>query len=323
MKVLITGAAGYLGSQLVNYLLLKGHQVKAFDIMYYGAESLLFGINNNNLEIIKGDIRNKDEIDNAMKSVDCVVHLAAIVGEPACNTNKPLSWSINYDAAKLVIDIANINELKNIIFVSTCSNYGVSDPDELANESSPLNPLSDYAKAKISVEKYLSNSCTIPFTILRLGTLCGLSLSMRFDLLVNEMARSAALGQEIEVYSPNAWRPYLHMNDVIHSIEKIVITDDKSINGDIFNVVGCNLKKSDLVKIVHKYYPDTKIKITDKVPDLRDYRVNGNKFSKKFGEFEQNSIEKAFLEVANAVKDGYFLDPESSIHSAIPYKPFK
>jgi nucleoside-diphosphate-sugar epimerase len=323
MKILVTGAAGYFGSQLVSRLLTKGYKVRAFDQMYYGGESLLFAINNNNLEIVKGDIRNKEQVNQAMKSVDCVVHLAGIVGESACNVDKTLSWSINCDGAKIVVDAANANKLQKIIFTSTCSNYGVSKPNELVDENSELNPLSDYAKAKIVVEEYLFSTCKIPFTILRFGTLCGVSSSMRFDLLINEMSRAAALGDEIEIYTPQAWRPYLHISDAASSIEKIIASDSKLVDKNIFNVVGQNLKKADLVDVVLKHYPNAKVKITDKVPDLRDYRVSGDKFNKIFGALQEDSIEKAFLEVANAVEKGYFFDPKSPTHSAGPSRPLK
>ncbi len=320
MKILVTGAAGYLGGQLTNHLLSKGHFVRAFDKMFYGAESLLFAANSDNLEIVKGDIRDENDLESALDSIDYVVHLAGIVGEPACNLDKEFAWEVNHDAAKKVVDVVNKLNIQKLIFVSTCSNYGVSSPNELVDESGKLNPLSDYAKAKVAVEEHILESCKVPFSILRLGTLCGLGARMRFDLLINEMSRCAALKEEIEVYSPEAWRPYLHIKDAARAIETIASADDKIVNGNIFNVVGQNLKKSDLVDIVLKHYPQTVIKVTDKAPDLRDYKVSGKKFNKTFFDFEENSVEKAFLEMAKSVEDDYFFDPKSSSHSTTYYK---
>ncbi len=320
MKILITGAAGYLGSQLTSYMLLKGHQIRAFDNMYYGGESLLFGINNKNLEIVRGDVRNEEQLNKAMESVDCVIHLAGIVGEPACNLDKSFAWEINHDAAIKLVDLVGQNNIKKMVFISTCSNYGVSKPNELVDENSQLNPLSDYAKAKVAVEKYIMNSSKVSYSILRLGTLCGLSARMRFDLMINEIGAAIALDKEIDIYTPQSWRPYVTVNDAAVAIEKIVGANENLVNKNIFNIVSCNLQKLQIVEMVLKNFPQAKIKITDKAPDLRDYKVNGDKFTNIFGKFDEKAIENTFLKVVNSVKNQYFYDSQSAIHTATSYK---
>ncbi len=321
MNILITGAAGYLGSQLTRHLLCEGHDVIAFDNMFYGGEALLFGYSSPALEIVRGDVRNASAIKEQIQKADCLIYLAGIVGEPACNTAPDIAEEINLVAPGNCLHLAEESEIKQVIFISTCSNYGVSAPNALANESSDLNPLSGYAEAKVSTEAYLLGQFTKPCTILRLGTLCGPSTRMRFDLLVNEIARACALNQEIEIYTPEAWRPYLSLRDAIRCIGKVVDNPPRS-GTEVYNVVAENLTKSALINTVHKHYPDMQVHYVDKVPDLRDYRVDGSRFIHRFGNLPTTSIEQTFLEVAKAVEQGIFQNPESPIHSAIPIQPF-
>ena len=111
---------------------------------------------------------------------------------------------------------------------------------------------------------------------------------MRFDLLINEMCKLASLGRDINIYTPKAWRPYLTLEEASQSIEKILLSEKKYFDKQIYNIVSENLQKSDLINLIKNVCPDASIKITDKAPDLRDYRVNGNKYNKIFGNFKSN-----------------------------------
>lgn len=321
MNILITGAAGYLGSQLTQYLLFQGHHVTAFDNMTYGCESLLFAAHQPQLSIIKGDVRNTEQIMPILSNTDCMIYLAGIVGEPACETNQLVARQINYDAARSILEQAGKAGIEKIIFISTCSNYGVSEPNALADETSKLNPLSEYAKAKVDIENYLLDALVDRCTVLRLGTLCGLSARMRFDLLVNEIARSSALDQEILIYSPEAWRPYLAIEDAARQISRVACNEWHYKESPVFNVVGENLRKSDLVDIVLTHNPGASIRYRDTSPDLRDYRVCGKKFEQQFSTTCSTSIESSLLSISEAVAGGYFPDPTSPRHSAIPPAP--
>ncbi len=319
MKIFITGGAGYVGSRLAAHLLRSGHDVTVFDALVYGGNALLPFIADPAFGFVKGDVRDGGALGHAMRGHDAVVHLAAIVGEAACSLDPRATVAINRDAAISALDLAEQLEVKRFVFFSTCSNYGVSDPQSLADEDAPLNPLSLYASTKVDVERdALGRRGSCATTVLRLGTICGLSARMRFDLLVSEMARSAALGHPIEVYKPEAWRPYLHIADVGRAVDCIVRANLPAVANRVFNVVGDNYQKLGLVQLVRENFPKANIQVTEGKPDNRDYRVSAARIKREL-EFEpRHTVKEAFLETARAVHDGLFVDPMWEGHSAIP-----
>src|SRR5262249_36270488 len=156
------------------------------------------------------------------------------------------------------------------------SNYGVSDPDVLADEDAPLRPLGVYAQSKVDAElAALAHQGRTSVVVLRLGTICGLSTRMRFDLLVNDMARAAVLGESIAIFAPDAWRPFLHIRDAGRVVEWAIGQPVASIAGRVFNVVGENYQKKGLAALARRLYPGVSIALTDAVPDARDYRASG------------------------------------------------
>ncbi len=319
MKIFITGGAGYVGSRLAAHLLGSGHDVTVFDALVYGGTALLPFVGDPAFRFVKGDVRDGSALGHAMRGHDAVVHLAAIVGEAACSLDKHLTVAVNRDAAIGALDLAEQLEIKRFVFFSTCSNYGVSDPLSLADEEAPLNPLSLYASTKVDVEREaLSRHGACATTVLRLGTICGLSARMRFDLLVSEMARSAALGLPIEVYKPEAWRPYLHIADAGRAVDCILRANSAAVATRVFNVVGDNYQKLGLVQLVQENFPKADVRVTDGQPDNRDYRVSAARIKREL-EFEpRHTVKEAFLETASAVRDGLFVDPMWEGHSAIP-----
>jgi nucleoside-diphosphate-sugar epimerase len=258
-----------------------------------------------------------------MEGMDAVVHLAAIVGEPACNVDRPFAWSINHDAMSTVLASARLARIRHVVALSTCSNYGVADPNSEVDEDDPLHPIADYAEAKVAAERAALAETDIPVvTVLRLGTLCGVSARMRFDLLVNEMAREAVLGRQIDIFAPSAWRPFLHVDDAASAILRVLQADPVRIDRRVFNVVGENQQKSGLVAIARSLYPEVQIKVVDKKPDLRDYRVSGKRIQAALGFVPRHSVTDAFREVAAAVHEGVFRDPDWPGHSTIPLDGF-
>jgi nucleoside-diphosphate-sugar epimerase len=140
---------------------------------------------------------------------------------------------------------------------------------------------------------------------------------MRFDLLINEMARDVVLGHPISIFAPEAWRPFLHIDDAVSAINQVLLAPACLTKNRIFNIVGENLQKTSLIMIAKKHKPDSDIVVTNKKPDLRDYRVSGDLYSSLFPA-PFRAIEDAFFEVAYAVQNSYFRNPIWSGHSAIP-----
>jgi len=319
MKILITGGAGYIGSMVTAHLLTVEAEVVVFDKLVYGGESLLSFHGHPSFRLAPGDIRHRDTLLAAMQGVDAVVHLAAVVGEAACALDESAAWSVNYSGTESVLAAARVCGVPRLIFVSTCSNYGISDPGEVADETYPLRPISEYARAKVAAEQHvLANSEDVCALILRFGTICGLSPRMRFDLLVSEMARSAVLGDPIHVFAPAAWRPFLHIRDAARAIRDCLEAPAERVRGKIFNVVGENCQKEHLAKLVRKHYPGASIEITHKQADLRDYRASGERIRRDLGYTTRFTVEDAFMETADAVAAGVFRNPRWAGHSAVP-----
>lgn len=319
MKVLVTGGAGYIGSRVTAHLLACGMEVTVFDRLFYGAESLLSFVGNPAFQFIAGDIRDRSALQNAMAGATAVVHLAAIVGEAACALAPEATEAINRTAAISAIEVAESLGVERFLFFSTCSNYGVSDSNVLADENSALKPLSLYARTKVDVELFaLSRGAGMTVTVLRLATICGLSARMRFDLLISELARAAASGNMIEVYKPDAWRPFLYIGDAARVVQHVLKCEHSTARQRVFNVVGENYQKRGLVDLVRKHFPEVRILVTDASPDARDYRVSGGRIERELGFKPSHTVEGAFLETARAVADGVFVDPFWPGHSAIP-----
>ena len=174
MKILVTGAFGYLGSSLVLQLLKKNHHVVAYDKMYFGCPSVFLN-KFKNLEIVNGDIGDQKLISKYIQKCERLIHLAGIVGEEACNANKVLAKKTNFSDVIKMLKICERKKLKHLIYVSTCSNYGIQEKQNFLKEENLLKPISSYSKQKVKIEEFVINKYNKNYTILRLGTLCGLS----------------------------------------------------------------------------------------------------------------------------------------------------
>jgi len=324
MRVVVTGGAGYVGSRVSAHLLESGWEVIILDRLYFGGEGILPLLDHPHLQLFAGDIRDEDVLQAACKGADCLVHLAALVGEPACLVDPDASREINLRGSELVLKSARDAGIKRVLFVSTCSNYGVANSGVLANEDSPLLPLSLYAETKIQAEQVIleANDDDFSACVLRLGTICGLSPRMRFNLLVNEIARNAALGKAISIYGQKAWRPFLHIRDAAEVIRFCLDAPAASLRGEVFNVVGENYQKEALARLALKHFPQTRVSVQEISSDPRDYRVCGERIAHRLGYRPARTVEDAFLEVARAVRDGLFQDPNRAIYEALPASKF-
>ena len=213
-NILVTGGAGYVGSGLLRELLLKGYNVTCIDNLLFGGESLLDIWHNKNFTFYKCDINDSQKLDEVFlkNDFDAVIHLAAIVGDPACKLNSNLAIKTNYESSKNLLERSINAKVSKFLFASTCSNYGkMDDPEAYVDENSKLAPVSLYAELKVKFEKYMLSEMKkldeFSPTILRFSTVYGLSPRMRFDLTVNEFTKDLALGKELMVFGEHFWRP--------------------------------------------------------------------------------------------------------------------
>ncbi len=289
MRILITGGAGFLGSVLSRKLLDKGYTVRIIDDLWYGKESISDCLKNPNFKLIKADIRNLIETVRAMKDVDAVIHLASIVGMPASSIEPRTSEEINYLATKNIAELCQLHEIETYIFASSCSVYG-SQPNSLVTEKSPVLPLDFYAKQKFLSERAIGWLNRAP-TILRFGTMFGLSPRMRFDLVINLFIAQAITKGKITVFGGNQYRPFLHVSDAADSF---IFALENDLTGT-YNVVSENLTILDAANRIKKAI-DCKVEISNENEDKRNFRVSGNKIS-KMGFKPRETIEDAITEI--------------------------
>lgn len=321
-KVLVTGAAGYIGSVLVKQLLNKGYRVKGVDALFFGGESLINIYNHPNFEFLKGDLRDSEFIDSILPEVTDIIHLAAIVGDPACAKQPELAKEINWSASKNIFDKAKNSGIERFIFASTCSNYGKMQGDDFVNEQSPLNPVSLYAELKVKFESYLLESetnSTFSPTALRFSTVYGLSPRMRFDLTVNEFIRDALLNKKLEIFGEQFWRPYCHVDDLASSCILVLESPVEYVRKNVFNVgdTSQNFQKKMIAEEIQKIIPDANIIYVQKSEDPRDYKVDFSKIKEMLNFKITKTVSDGLREIYNVLKDGLITDPYSERYKNI------
>jgi nucleoside-diphosphate-sugar epimerase len=317
-RILVTGGAGYIGSVLTRQLLEKDYIVRVLDNLMYGGEPIIDLLNCPNFEFVKGDVRNEEDVRKAMKDVNAVAHLAAIVGDPACAKHPDLARSTNLEGSKMLYNIAKEAGVTTFVFASTCSNYGkMDDPDAYVNEESKLAPVSLYAETKVATEQFLlsqpkDNHCKP--TCLRFSTVYGLSLRPRFDLTVNEFTKELALGRELLVFGEQFWRPYCHVYDLARSVVTVIESPAEVVAFDVFNVgdTSENYQKKMIVDEVMKVLPESKVKYVSKNEDPRDYRVSFEKINNKLGFKLMFKVPDGIKQIAKVLDDGFILNPDDS-----------
>lgn len=317
-RILVTGGAGYIGSVLTRQLLEKGYNVRVLDSLMYGGEPIIDMFNYPNFEFVKGDVRNRADVERAMENIDCVAHLAAIVGDPACAVDPELSRTVNLEGSKLLYEVANAKGAKKFVFASTCSNYGkMDDPGAFVNEESKLAPVSLYAETKVATEQFLlsqpkDNSCKP--TCLRFSTVYGLSLRPRFDLTVNEFTKELALGRELVVFGEQFWRPYCHVYDLARSVVTVIEAPEEKVAFDVFNVGDTreNYQKQMIVDEIKKQIPDAKVTYVSKNEDPRDYRVEFTKIKEKLGFELMFTVPDGVKQIKEVLEAGFILNPDDN-----------
>lgn len=307
MRILVTGGAGYVGSLLSRKLLAKGYQVRVMDALWYGKQSISDCLTHENFELVEEDIRNLTSTVRAMKDVDAVVHLASIVGMPASSIEPRTSEEINYLATKNIAELCQLHGIGTYIFASTCSVYG-SQPEKIITEKSKTSPLDYYAKQKFLSERAIGWLNTAP-TILRFGTLFGLSPRMRFDLVINLFIAKALKEKKITVFGGNQYRPFLHVED---AAESIIFALEKDLTGT-YNIMSENFTILNAAKKI-KELTNCEIQISNENEDKRNYNVSAQKI-KDIGFKPEKNVEFAFNQIKKALEDQLITDYTEKIYN--------
>jgi len=318
LKVLVTGGAGYIGSSLVAALLKRGDRVTVLDDLWFGGESLLPFVSFDTFRLIKRDMC-IDGLSDIMRGIDCIVHLAAIVGFPACEkAGRECVWRINVGGTKKVYQAAAKAGVKRMVFASSYSNYGESKQDDPVTEESPLSPKSIYAESKTEAERFLLNHTnpneTAPIC-LRLATVFGVSPRTRFDLMVNQFVLEAYIKGKLELYQENFKRSFVHVQDVARAIMCVMSSPLEQVRNQVFNVGAENLNtsKQELVELIRTYLPELEVEYRDASfsGDMRSIHVSFQKIRKVLQFETQIDLKQGIEELLWALRHDVISDPLS------------
>ncbi|MBH30556.1 MAG: NAD-dependent epimerase/dehydratase [Candidatus Marinimicrobia bacterium] len=311
-KVLLIGGEGYIGNIVAHKLLQDGLIVTSFDNLIYKNHQCVFNkYPDENFSFVYGDMIDSGKLENEIENTDAVVLLAGLVGDPITKNYPQASALINDQGVKNVIDLCAKQNVEKFIFISTCSNYGLIQSDDLADENHELNPLSLYAKSKVNAEEYilsLKDKTEMNPTVLRFATAFGLSPRMRFDLTVNEFTRELLLGNELLVYDAHTWRPYCHVLDFARLIQIVIEAPAEKVLFEVFNAGGeaNNATKQMIVDYILEKIPDGKVRHKKHDSDPRNYRVSFDKVKETLGFEPKYTIEDGIAELIDAIKNHVF-----------------
>ncbi len=306
-KIVILGGSGYVGTAIISFFLEKKTKVVNLDNLIYRQNNKFSFSKNNNYEFIKYDLRSKNFDSTILKDADTVVILASLVGDPISNKYKKATKAINITATKKFIDKSIKLGAEKLIFVSTCSNYGLIETNLAAKENYKLNPLSPYAKSKVEIENYLIKKklkkLNTKIFILRFATAFGFSERMRFDLTVNEFIKTIMQKKKLIIYDENTWRPYCHVKDFARLIYKIFLSSEKN-RLEILNVGENknNATKLTILKKILKYLPYKNIEFKKIGKDKRNYIVNFDKVKKRYNFSCSMNIDDGIKEIIQNIK---------------------
>jgi len=318
--VLVVGGAGYIGSLVVAKLLARGYLVKLLDNLVFGIQSIEPLLSNPKLEFIQGDCRNIQDVVRAMSGVKHVIHLAAIVGDPACAEDDTNAFQINYAATRMLLEIAKGHGIERFLFASSCSVYGASET--LMDEKSETEPISLYAETKLQSESVLleARSRTFHPTVLRFATVFGLAPRPRFDLVVNLLTAKAIQDGVITIYNGDQWRPFIHVTDVASSVVDVLSAPLESVSGEIFNVGDdrFNFTLAQVAERIRTHLPQTRVEFVEN-SDRRNYRVSFRKIRDCIGFSSKLSVDDGILEIKRAFERREILNYRYPFYSNVSF----
>jgi nucleoside-diphosphate-sugar epimerase len=311
---LVTGGCGYIGALVVEELAATGRRVRVLDRLLHGQDDVAAAQEAAGVEVIRGDVRDAGVRGAALAGVHELVHLAAIVGDPACKRDPELSDTVNVQATRGLVADAEASGTARLVFASTCSNYGrMADPRVPIAEDGALAPVSLYAEQKVAMERLLlDRDGAAPLaTCLRFATVYGVAPRMRFDLTVNEFTRELWGDQELDVFGEQFWRPYIHVRDAARAVRTVLDAPAERVAGRVFNAgrSGENYRKLDLVEAITAQLGRGRVRFVHRDEDPRDYKVAFDRIRGELGFETTRSVPDGIAEVAAALDRGAFGDP--------------
>ena len=301
-KIIITGGAGYVGSHLVPFLLLRDYEITVFDLFIYGND--IFDPHPR-LKLIKGDIRDAELLKKVIPGNDILIHLACISNDPSFELNPLLGKSINLDAFDPLVKIAKESGILRFIYASSSSVYGIKEVEDV-DETMSLEPLTDYSKFKARCEEILQshNSKNFTTTTIRPATVCGYARRQRLDVVVNIFTNLAYHKRKISIFGGNQLRPNIHINDMARAYLEVIESPKDLVDNEIFNVGDKNFSVLELAEITKEVVGKDVMLITSKSNDNRSYHISSNKILKKLNFKTESTIKDAVFDLQFAIKSG-------------------
>jgi nucleoside-diphosphate-sugar epimerase len=319
--VLVSGGSGYIGAVVVRELADAGNVVRVLDSLLHSQHEIADQQEAAGIQVVRGDLRDPDARRRALAGVGAVVHLAAIVGDPACAREPAESDAVNVAATAALLDDARDAGVGHFVFASTCANYGrMPDGDAPIAEDGDLVPVSLYAEQKVAVERRVLAAAGLRTTCLRFATIYGVAPRMRFDLTVNEFTRDLWADRPLDVFGEQFWRPYIHVADAARAVRTVLDAPAARVAGAVFNVGRSdeNYRKSDLIQIIRAHTDRGHVRYVHRDEDPRDYRVSFEKITRELGFEARMTVGLGVSELVSALEHRRFGDPFDGRHRNTP-----
>jgi nucleoside-diphosphate-sugar epimerase len=306
LLILVTGGGGYVGSALVPKLLAAGFRVRVLDLFIYGQDALIDVQEHAGLEVIQGDLRDRQVVDRSVRNCDAVIHLACISNDPSFELNPELGKSINHDAFRPLVEAAQDAGVGRFVFASSSSVYGVKQEEQVTEELA-LEPLTDYSKYKACCEEILREYQSDRFTTvtLRPATVCGFSPRLRLDLTVNILTSHAINNGRIRVFGGAQFRPNIHIDDLTDLYVLLLELPAQLVAGRVWNAGYENTRVQDIAERIRNVVGKERVSIaTEPTDDLRSYRISSELIAREIGFRPKRTIDDAVQELLSAFRAG-------------------
>jgi nucleoside-diphosphate-sugar epimerase len=304
-------------------LLEEGYRVRVLDKLMFGDAGLSDVKDHPDFELQKGNILHVEEVVRALDGTRGAIHLAGLVGDPACAHNRDATVAINYEATKVMVEVAKYKGVRRFVFASTCSVYGAAE-DYVLNEGSVVSPVSLYAETNLRSEDVILRGFEGTETvrgIVRFATVYGASKRMRFDLVVNILTAKAVTENRIEIFGGDQWRPNVHVQDAARGLICLLEAPEEKVDGEIFNIGsnGQNYRISELGELVGSVIPGTEVLARTEQPDKRSYNVSFDKAAHVLDYGVKFRVEDGVREVQETLTGGQVTDYKEDRYYNVKY----